>query len=81
MLREGGAFYNASRHWLTATNEKELHQAVAIVDGAGNTEFAYVASDGVKLPQTIDGYERHGVQRVQFLLPEIHLQVATYRQP
>ena len=81
VLREGGAFYNTSRHWLTATSEKELHQAVAIVDQAGDNEFAYVVSDGVKLPTSIDGYRRDGVQRVQFLLPDIHLQVATYREP
>ena len=54
---------------------------MAIVDQARDTEFAYIASDGVKLPKTIDGYQRDGVERVQFLLPDIYLQVATYRQP
>ena len=80
VLREGGAFYNASRHWLTTTSDTELHQAVAIVDQAGDTEFAYVVSDGVKLPRAIDGYQRAGVERVQFLRPDLYLQVATYRQ-
>ncbi len=32
VLREGGAFYEPSRHWLTATSTRELHQAVQIVD-------------------------------------------------
>jgi hypothetical protein len=81
VLREGGAFYDSSRHWLTATSDKELHQAAAIVHQAGDTEFAYVVSDGVHLPRSIDGYRRDGVERVQFLLPDIYLQVATYRQP
>ncbi len=66
---------------MTATSEHELHQAVAIVDRAGDTEFAYIVSDGVKLPKVIDGYQRDGVERVQFLLPDLYLQVATYRQP
>ena len=80
VLREGGAFYDTSRHWLTTTSDTELHQAVAIVDQAGDTEFAYVVSDGVKLPRAIDGYQRAGVERVQFLRPDLYLQVATYRQ-
>jgi hypothetical protein len=80
VLREGGAFYDPSLHWLTATNTSELHRAVSIVDDAGDTEFAYVVSDGASLPETIDGYHRDGVERVGFLRSDIHLQVATYRR-
>jgi hypothetical protein len=80
VLREGGAFYDESRHWLTATSPKELHRAVRIVDEAGDTEFAYVVADGSSIPRTIDGFRRDGVQRVQFLRPDLHLQVATFRQ-
>jgi hypothetical protein len=80
VLREGGAFYDPSRHWLTATDASELHRAVAIIDDAGDTEFAYVVSDGVKLPEAIDGYARDRVERVGFLRPDIHLELATYRR-
>jgi hypothetical protein len=80
VLREGGAFYDDSRHWLTSTTPAELHQAVRIVRDAGDTEFAYVVSDGSKVPRVIDGYQRDGVERVQFLRPDIYLQVATFRR-
>ena len=30
LLREGGAFYDADEHWLTATTDPQLRQAVRI---------------------------------------------------
>ncbi len=80
VLREGGAFYDDSRHWLTSTSPRELHRAVRIVRDAGDTEFAYVVSDGVEIPRAIDGYQRDGIERVQFLRPDLYLQVATFRR-
>jgi hypothetical protein len=80
VLREGGAFYDDARHWLTSTSPRELHRAVRIVQDAGDTEFAYVVSDGVRFPRAIDDYRRDGIERVQFLRPDIYLQVATFRR-
>jgi hypothetical protein len=80
VLREGGTFYDDSRHWLTATDERELHKAVAILHSAGNTEFAYIVDNGVTPPQIIDGYRRVGVEHVAFLRPDLRIAVATYRQ-
>jgi hypothetical protein len=80
VLREGGAFYDDSRHWLTSTSPRELHRAVRIVQDAGDTEFAYVVSDGVRIPRVIDGYQRDGIEKVQFLRPDLYLQVATFRR-
>jgi hypothetical protein len=80
VLREGGAFYDGSRHWLTATDERKLHEAVAILHNAGNTEFAYIVDNGVTPPQSIDGYRRVGVEHVAFLRPDLRIAVATYRQ-
>ena len=71
VLREGGAFYDDSRHWLTSTSPRELHRAVRIVQDAGDTEFAYVVSDGVRIPRVIDGYQRDGIEKVQFLRPDL----------
>jgi hypothetical protein len=34
----------------------------------------------VPLPRTLAGFRREGVERVQFLTPEVHLEVATYRR-
>jgi hypothetical protein len=79
VLREGGAFYDPSRHWLTATDDAERRQAVDIVHDAGATEFAYVVSEGDHIPRVLDGYRRTKVERVAFLRPDIHLDVATFR--
>jgi len=79
VLREGGAFYRADRHWLTATDESELHQAIAVLRHAGDTEFAYVVSDGVMPPQVLDGYRRDGIEHIRFLRPDLRLGVVTYR--
>jgi hypothetical protein len=81
VLREGGAFYDPTLHWLTAIDGRELRRAASIVHQAGDSEFAYVVSDGVRAPATIGGYRRQGVERVQFLRSDIHLQVVTYRLP
>ena len=81
VLREGGAFYEPGRHWLTATNDSELQRAITIVHDAGDTEFAYVVSDTVRPPTSIGGYRRTAVELVPFLRPDIHLEVATYRLP
>jgi hypothetical protein len=80
VLREGGAFYEPGRHWLTATNAGELQRAVAILRNAGDTEFAYVVADGVVPPRTIDGYQRVEVEHVPFLRPDLRIGVATYRR-
>jgi hypothetical protein len=81
ILREGGAFYDRSRHWLTATDAPELRRAVSIIRGVGDTEFAYVVSDGVEIPRTLGAFRRTSVQRVAFLRPDIYLKVATFRTP
>jgi hypothetical protein len=79
VFREGGAFYDPSRHWLTTTNDKELHEAVRIVRDSGDDEFGYVVTDGSHIPRVIDGYRRDGVDKVQFLRSDIYLEVATFR--
>ena len=50
LLREGGAFYEPGRHWLTADSDALLHRAVGIIHDAGDTEFAYVVSGSTPLP-------------------------------
>jgi hypothetical protein len=77
-LREGGAFYAPARHWLTATTQRDLARAVAIVSRAGDTEFALVASDARKYPTSLGPFTKRGTQRVVFLRPDLHLDVVTY---
>ncbi len=80
-LREGGAFYDERSHWLTATTQSEIREAASIVQHAGDTEFALVASDGRKTPARIGEFTKRGTQRVVFLRPDVHLEVVTYRVP
>lgn len=79
LLREGGAFYEPGRHWLTADTGAPLHRAVTILHDAGDTEFAYVVGGTTPLPRTLDGYVRRAVERVAFLRSDVELRVATYR--
>jgi hypothetical protein len=79
VLREGGAFYEPSRHWLTAVDDAQLRRAVRIVDGADDDEFGYIVADGKKLPLGIGGYQRDGVEQIRFL-PGYTLRVGTYRR-
>jgi hypothetical protein len=80
VLREGGAFYEADAHWLTASSNRQLHAAVGIVRNAGDREFAYVVIDGTQTPRQIDGFVREGTQRVGFLGPDVKLKIVTYQR-
>jgi hypothetical protein len=79
VMREGGAFYDPSRHWLTATDPAQFRRALSIVDRAGDDEFGYIVADGKELPMTLGGYHRHGVELVRFL-PGYTLRIGTYRR-
>jgi len=81
ILREGGAFYEPARHWLTTTNASELHRAIRIIRRAGDTEFAYLVDDSTIPPPQIDGFRRTAVERVPFLRSDLRLKVVTYRLP
>jgi hypothetical protein len=80
VFREGGAFYEPERHWLTATTEPELRNAVRILDDVGNREFAYVTSAGGAAPRSIGGFVRGATQKVEFLRSDVVLDVVTYRK-
>jgi hypothetical protein len=80
VLREGGAFYEAEAHWLTATSNRQLHAAVRVVRNAGDREFAYVIGDGARAPRAIDGFVRVGTQHVAFLGPNVPLEIVEYHR-
>ncbi|MEY2592258.1 MAG: hypothetical protein QOJ67_4242, partial [Acidimicrobiaceae bacterium] len=79
MLREGGAFYDIDRKWLTATTAPELRRAVAIAHESGVREFALIGGADQPAPASIDGYVRGGRQLVPFIRPDVKLGVVTYR--
>jgi hypothetical protein len=79
MLREGGAFYDSDRRWLTATDGSELQRAVHIARDAGVTEFALIGGGDQAAPATLGGYEQGARQLVSFIRPDVKLGVVTYR--
>jgi len=79
MLREGGAFYDPQRQWLTATDDRELRQAVEVAHEAGVTEFALIGGADQPAPANLDGYVRGGRELVPFIRPDVKLGVVTYR--
>ena len=80
LLREGGAFYEPSRRWLTVTSDAELHRALRIVEGAGVHELALATDSTGPYPSHLGAFERQGVQRVEFLRPDIRMAIVTYRR-
>jgi hypothetical protein len=78
LLREGGAFYHAGRHWLTATSRPQLLRAVRIVGDAGDTEVAVVAPARQPLPARLGRFTRARADRLE-IRPGERLQVVTYR--
>jgi hypothetical protein len=79
MLREGGAFYDPQRKWLTATDDRELRRAVRVAHEAGVTEFALIGGADQAAPATLDGFVRVDRQLVPFIRPDVKLGVVTYR--
>ncbi|HEY7107532.1 MAG TPA: hypothetical protein VH986_14085 [Acidimicrobiia bacterium] len=77
LLREGGAFYDPDRHWLTAPPDR-LADAVRIVGDAGDTEVAVLAPAGVRLPQEVAGFTR-GARGSLEVRPGDPVQLAQYR--
>jgi hypothetical protein len=77
LLREGGAFYDAERHWLTATTRDQLRDAIRVVADAGDTEVAVIAADGERLPQALGSFVRVAEDALE-VRPGERLRVVTY---
>jgi hypothetical protein len=80
LLREGGAFYDVDRKWLTATTPEQLRQAVAIAAESDTAEFAVIDSPDHAEPRRLGTYERGGTQLVPFIRPDVRVAVTTYRR-
>jgi hypothetical protein len=78
-FREGGALYDPTRHWLTATTDDDLVRAVRIAGETGASEFALVENEGDPVPAHLGAYERGATEVVPFLRPDVRVSVTTYR--
>ena len=80
LLREGGAFYDADEHWLTATTDAQLRHAVGIAGGPG---------PGVRPGRRQRGDAAGVARRIRawahragaFIRPDVKVAVTTYRLP
>jgi hypothetical protein len=79
LLREGGAFYDSREHWLTATTDAQLRDAVRVARRSGATELALTGGADQGAPRTLDGYVRGATRRVPFIRPDVKVAVTTYR--
>ena len=79
LFREGGAFYEPGRHWLTAITGADLRRAAAIVSAAGDREVAVIGHQGDGLPSRLGAFVRGRAERLQ-VLPGEPLVVRTYRR-
>jgi hypothetical protein len=58
LLREGGAFYEPDRRWLTATDRTELRRAVDIVERSSMEEFTLLSVKGASRPRQLGDFTR-----------------------
>lgn len=79
-LREGGAFYDEHRKWLTATTPAQLRDAVAIADRVGVEEFAVIDGPDRARPARLGHYERGDTQLVSFIRPDVKVAVTSYHR-
>jgi hypothetical protein len=79
LFREGGAFYEPGRHWLTAVTATDLRRAAAVVSNAGDREVAVIAREGDGLPRRLGDFVRGPAERLR-VLPGQPLVVRTYRR-
>lgn len=76
LFREGGAFYDPDRRWLTATDPSQLDHAAEVVRLAGYAEFALITDDSEQ-PREFEGYRRGATQKIE-LFSDLPLRVTTY---
>jgi hypothetical protein len=77
LLREGGAFYDPERRWLTATDPTEVREAVEVLRRASVREVAVISPPGATRPRHLGPFVRQGSERVEFL-PGLTFTIATY---
>jgi hypothetical protein len=78
-LREGGAFYDEQRKWLTATTDDQLRDAVDIASRTGTLEFAVIDAPDRAQPRQLGAYERGSTELVSFIRPDVKVALTTYR--
>ncbi len=80
LLREGGAFYEPDRRWLTATDPRETRDAFDVARRAGAHEVGLVQLAGERRARAYGDFTRAGrIQRIDFV-PWVPVTIATYRR-
>ena len=76
LFREGGAFYDSDRRWLTATTPEQLDWAVEAPQLAGWRESSLI-TDAAEQPRDFAGYRRGAIRTIK-LFDDLPLRVTTY---
>ena len=76
LFREGGAFYDTDRRWLTAVDAAQQNRAAEIVRLAGYDEFGFITLDSEESARLLR-YRRGGSEIID-LFSDVHLRVTTY---
>jgi hypothetical protein len=80
VLREGGAFYEPDRHWLTATSPHETRGAFEVARRSGAHEVGLIQLDAGNRRRAFGDFVRSAdVQHLEFV-PGVPLVITTYRR-
>ncbi len=79
LLREGGAFYDGDRQWLTATDDHEVDEAVRVLRRAGVHQVAVIRPAGSPSPDALGPFQRADSARFE-LLPGVRFTVTSYER-
>jgi hypothetical protein len=79
LLREGGAFYDGDQQWLTATNDREVDEAVRVLRRAGVRQVAVIGLAGSPIPDGLGPFQRGDSSSLE-LLPGVRFTVTSYQQ-
>ena len=78
-FREVGAFYDPSRHWLTAVTDHQLSKAVRVARESGARELGIISVPGEPNARRLGDYVKGDSELVPYLRRDLRLQVTTYR--
>jgi len=80
LFREGGAFYEPERRWLTAVTDRDLRHAAHIVRESGADDVAVLAvADDDGPSARLPGYRRTDSETIE-LLPGLDIEITSYRR-
>lgn len=79
LLREGGAFFDGDRRWLTAIDAGQVDEAVRVLRRAGVRQVAVITRAGSPRPDALGPFRRGAADGLE-LLPGVRFTITTYQR-